>query len=113
MTKPGTRDLFRVEVGADEMYNSLRNPASDADERVLSGRTFSEELWARTADYLDLDLPEKAAQHFHQSFWEMYLAAALLELGMPLVPRSKRRAADVGPDLQIAPNIWVEAIAVT
>jgi hypothetical protein len=107
------RNLFSVEIGADEMYNRLRNPASDAHERVLSGRKFSDELWARTADYLDGDLPVKAAQHFHQTFWEMYLAAALLNLGLPLIPRSERKDAGTGPDLQIAPNMWVEAIAVT
>ena len=33
--------------------------------------------------------------------------------GLSLVPRVKRKESAVGPDLQIAPNIWIEEIAVT
>lgn len=106
-------ELFGVAVGADEMYNRLKNPEPGAHEYVIKGREFAERLWSRTGQYLDVDLPEKAAQRFHQAFWEMYLAAAFMDLGLPLVPRSQRRKAGLGPDLQIAPNIWVEAIAVT
>jgi hypothetical protein len=43
----------------------------------------------------------------------MYVAAAFLDLGLPLVPRVMRRRKNDGPDIQISPNIWVEAIAVT
>ena len=110
--KTTSPELFGVEVGNDDMYNRVRVPAADAPEQLLNAREFSERLWRRTADYLDEDLPTKASQHFHQAFWEMYLAATLLELGLPLVARNKRQRPGVGPDLQIAPNIWVEAIAV-
>jgi hypothetical protein len=104
--------LFEAAVG-DEMYNHLKNPEPGASEYLVRGQEFAKQLWARTREYLDRDLPEKAALHFHQAFWEMYLAAALLDLGLPLVPRSQRKKAGLGPDLQIAPNIWIEAIAVT
>ena len=111
--RTASSELFGIDLGADEMYNRVRNPPAGAPKQLLDARNFSERLWHRTADYLDIDLPEKAAQHFHQAFWEMYLAAILLELGLPLVPRSRRKTPGRGPDLQIAPNIWVEAIAVT
>src|SRR5262249_25253497 len=106
-------ELFGTVVGADEMYNRVRNPLSNAPNQLLNAREFSEELWRRTADYLDADLPKKAAQQFHQAFWEMYLAASLLELRLPLVARTQRKRSGFGPDLQIVPNIWIEAIAVT
>jgi len=88
-------------------------PRRRAAEPFAQARRFTERLWERTAGYVDTDLPAKAAQHFHQAFWEMYLAATLLEAGLPMIPRTQRKNTGAGPDLQIAPNIWVEAIAVT
>src|SRR5579871_2856559 len=111
--KTASSELFAIDVGTDPMYNDVRNPPSDAAEPLLNGREFCDRLWRRSADYLDADLPRKASQHFHQAFWEMYLAAALLANGLPLVSRSQRKNPGFGPDLQITPNIWVEAIAVT
>jgi len=105
--------LFGARGGSDVMYDQLRNPTADAPIQVTRGRAWSEELWALTSPYLDEDLPDKATRAFHQCFWEMYVAAALLDLGLPLVPRELRRRKNEGPDLQIAPNTWVEAIAVT
>src|ERR1700687_2316210 len=111
--KTASSELFGIEAGADEMYNRVSKPRGDAPRQLLNAREFSEQLWRRTANYVDADLPEKAAQHFHQAFWEMYLAASLLEVGLPLLPRTERKSPSSGPDLLIAPNIWVEAIAVT
>jgi hypothetical protein len=108
--------LFGNSDGSDPMYNSLRSPSAeglDVYEVLARGRTFSEELWLRTAEFLDADLPDKAQRHFHQCFWEMYVAASLLDTGLPLLPRPTRTRQSVGPDLHIAPNIWIEAIAVS
>ena len=108
--------LFGAHDGTDPIYNRLRNPApkkSDTSEILARGRARSEELWSRTAEFLDSDLPDKATRQFHQCFWEMYLAASLLDLNLALVPRAERKKPSVGPDLQVAPNIWLEAIAVT
>lgn len=99
--------------GPDRAYNNLRYPAGENEEYLMRGRGFCEKLWAQTSDYLDADLPDKATRQFHQCFWEMYLAAALLDLGLPLVPRSARKEPGAGPDLQVGPNVWFEAIAVT
>jgi hypothetical protein len=108
-----TTTLFGNRDGPDPMYNRLRNPAPDASVQVTRGRAWSEELWTRTSEYLDDDLPDKAMRAFHQCFWEMYVAAALLDLGLPLVPRAMRERKNDGPDIQVGQNIWVEAIAVT
>ena len=106
--------LFGDKDGSDKTYNRLRNlPAGESLEYLTRGRAFSEKLWERTSEYVDTDLPDKATRQFHQCFWEMYLAATLLEFGLPLVPRSARKRPNAGPDLQIRPNIWIEAIAVT
>jgi hypothetical protein len=109
-TKPAP--LFEKD-GTDRTYNNLRHPAGDNENYLIRGREFCENLWATTAEYLDADLPDKAAREFHQCFWEMYLAATLLDMGLPLVPRSARKKRDAGPDLQVGANVWVEAIAVT
>lgn len=106
--------LFSGRDGTDRTYNKLRNlPAGDNQEYLIRGRAFCEKLWERTSDYVDTDLPDKATRQFHQCFWEMYLVAAVLDLGLPLVPRSARKKPNAGPDLQVGPNIWFEAIAVT
>lgn len=102
--------LFQASSAADTTYTSL---ACGTHQHQIEGRAFSESLWERTSQYLDTDLPLKATLHFHQCFWEMYLAGSLLEAGLPLVPRARRTRPNFGPDLQIEPNIWVEAIAGT
>lgn len=43
----------------------------------------------------------------------MYVAATMLDLGLSLVPRSTRKNPNTGPDLQLGPNGWIEAVAVT
>ncbi len=99
--------------GPDRTYHNLWHPAGENEEYLIRGRVFCERLWVVTSDYLDDDLPDKATRQFHQCFWEMYLAAALLNMGLPLVPRSARKQPRAGPDLQIGSNVWVEATAVT
>lgn len=99
--------------GPDKQYNLLRRPAVNADDVIHRGRAFSAKLWELTSDYVDSDLPDKATRQFHQCFWEMYVAAAMHDLSLPLVPRAMRKSPNAGPDLQIGPNVWIEAIAVT
>jgi hypothetical protein len=53
------------------------------------------------------------AVDFNSVFWEMYLAAALLEAGISLVDRSERRSTDGGPDIEARPTTWIEAILAT
>jgi hypothetical protein len=111
--KTSPASLFASLEATDPMYIKLRDAKPDAPQPILRGRTFSQELWKRTSDYLDPDLPAKATRAFHQCYWEMYLAAVLLDLDMPLVPRELRKhKGDAGPDIQVGANVWIEAIAV-
>jgi hypothetical protein len=108
-TGPDMTKLFAAAVGGDFTYQLLRDAAEDRDD-LVGGREFVEDLWSRTAPFLDPDLPEKATRQFHQCFWEMYVAASLLDVGLELVPRDQRSRPEVGPDIQVRPNIWVEAV---
>jgi len=47
-------------------------------------------------------------------FWEMYLAAVLLDLNVGLVPRERRRFKLKGPDFEVGQlPVWIEATAVS
>lgn len=99
--------LFNTVEGPDPIFMRLATaPASH--EYLAEARAVAESLWARTRHFLDTDLAEKARLHFHQSFWEMYLASVLLDLGLPLVPRMNCASGALGPDLLVAPATWVE-----
>ncbi|MHB1033819.1 MAG: hypothetical protein ACYC35_05215 [Pirellulales bacterium] len=104
--------LFGETDGAEPIFVRIAN--APADHKYLAeARSAAEALWARTRDYLDSDLVQKARRHFHQCFWEMYLAGVLLDLGLPLVPRTERIGVARGPDILVAPATWIEAVAVT
>jgi hypothetical protein len=55
-------DLFGP-VGIDDTYNAIRNAAPD-DPQLGEARAFTEQLWTKTAPYLDYDLPKKLTEHF-------------------------------------------------
>lgn len=70
-------------------------------------------LWARTGPYLDKDLPRKALDDLHSAYWEMHVAAGLLDGGASLVRRAARTPRNSGPDLlSTEPPCWVEVVAV-
>ena len=104
-------DFFSDAEAIDEMYRHIvEGPTSQA----RAARRYANKLWQMTAPYLDRDLTSKAPRQFHQTFWEMYLAAALLDLGLDLKRREARRFATRGPDIQIGDvTAWIEAVAVT
>lgn len=104
--------LFDNAEGQDPIFIRLAS-ATEGPWYIANARVAAEELWRRTHDYLDTDLAQKASMHFHQCFWEMYLADVLLDLGLPLVPRVKREGGDLGPDLLVEPSIWIEAVTVS
>ena len=98
-------------VGTDEVYEALR---SEVNPRCQEAKRLVQELWRRTTTHLDSDLPSKMAHEFHQRFWELYLAAALLDTGLQLLPRMSARVV-AGPDLCLTAEpgkrIWIEAVA--
>jgi hypothetical protein len=102
--------LFEV-AGTDEVYEYVR---TEVNTQCREAKSFVESLWARANTYVDPDLPLKMPREFHQRFWELYLASAFLDSGLPLVPRRSERVV-AGPDLCVSmrpeTRIWVEAVA--
>jgi hypothetical protein len=83
--------------------NTRDHPAGIDDKR------FVEELWTRFYQLADPHFREDARTHFHQRFWEMYLAVALLEYDFDL----KRYGAE-GPEFYAMldnKRLWFEAVA--
>jgi hypothetical protein len=112
--KPGVRQkqmsLFNDGPATDPFFRQIRE---QADDDLAEAKALVEPLATVAAPYLDSDLRRKARSQFHQSFWEIYLVAAMLHVGIDLVPRRERARPDVGPDIQVRPAIWVEAVTVS
>jgi hypothetical protein len=89
------------------LYSRLRDwPDSDSEER----RQFFSALWAQYVSFAPKGFEKKLQFEFHQRWWEMYLAVALLRLGFTL----KKNRADVGPDISLeveGQKVFVEATA--
>jgi hypothetical protein len=100
--------LLSVE-GTDPAYEALRRPSNDhsAECRAILMR-----LWEEVAPFLDDNLVKRARIDLHSAFWEMHVAAGLIEAGATLVPRDQRTPRKSGPDLlcQI-PYAWIEVVA--
>ncbi len=98
--------FFECPGASDHAYLSIRDRPEQAEVRRIV-----EEEWDVAAPFLDPDLPARAAHEFTAHYWEVYLAAALLRVGLPLIPRKARRRPREGPDLQVAaPPTWIEAV---
>lgn len=90
---------------------SAVDPSYEFTAKDLYAAQFVRDLWHRTEPYLEPRRPDAAAAQFHDTFWEMYLAGALLDANLPLVARPKRRQSAGGPDIQIGQvEAWVEAV---
>jgi type I restriction enzyme S subunit len=104
-------DFFSSKISEDRLYNHLRD---STEQRAREAKDFVNQLWLRTADYVDLGFLTEASKQFHPRFWEMYLVAALLEHGFPVITRKERKFQGKGPDIQIGcVHAWIEAIAVS
>jgi len=104
-------NFFNSEAANDPFYMHLRDALG---QKAYDARAFTNSLWERTIGYVDPDIQKKAEEQFHPRFWEMYLAATLLEQGFPVMGRERRRFRTKGPDVQIGNlDAWLEAIAVT
>ncbi len=97
----------------DPLYKDIKNREYSQNQDY---HCYIENLYNRTCRYLDKDLPQKASEHFHARFWEMYLCDALLSQNKNLAKRSEREYQESrGPDLFIKKenqNIWIEAVTV-
>jgi hypothetical protein len=77
--------------------------------RGVESKYFVEELWRRFYHLADPHFREDARTHFHQRFWEMYLAVTLLEHDFDL-----KRQGSEGPEFYAVlenKRLWFEAIA--
>jgi hypothetical protein len=102
--------FFVHSPGHDERYQHLFAPEFDQEREA---RSFVDALWAQTSAFLDDDVQTAACSDFLPRFWEMYLAAGLLNGGLTLVPSKERKLKAGGPDILISePRCFVEAIAV-
>lgn len=97
--------------GSDPAYEALRNPPN---EYCVERRDAFLDLWRRTAAFLDADIAARASRDVHAVFWEMHVAAGLIDAGATLVPRDKRTPRKEGPDILCTdPRMWVEAVIAT
>jgi hypothetical protein len=76
---------------------------------------YMDAVWRIAEPYLDQHRAESMPREGeHALFWEAYLAAALLDRGHVLTPRTKKRIRNAGPDIQIGDvDAWVEAVTAT
>lgn len=78
-------------------------------------RALIESLWRKTAPYLEDGIPNRLRFELHSCFWEIYLAAVLLEQKLPVAANEVRRhQRGKGPAIQVGSvEAWFEAIAAT
>lgn len=103
--------FFSASNPTDCTYIALRD---DAWPPFVEARAYIENTWPCCAEYLDPDLPARAAHQFRSHFWELFLAESLLNGGIALKPRANRSRPREGPDLQLEfHSVWIEAVVAT
>lgn len=94
--------------GTDPEYGYLHSPEYANEHEA---RSYIDQLWQVAGEYLDDDIQIAAQNDLMGRFWELYLAAALLDAGVALVPTSQRNLRLGGPDIRVAtPHMFIEAI---
>ena len=90
----------------DPLYVALRDrPHAEAL------RVEVEEMWSVFEPYADSSFRSAAMQQFHQRYWEMYVAVALLHRGHAIT-----KHGDDGPEFSFQVDgrrVWLEAVAPT
>lgn len=102
-------DFFEAGSGSEE-YCDVRD---GINSQCQDARAFINEIWPQCGEYLDSDLRHDARRDFHQRWWELYLAYALLSNGITLLSRQHRPLIKKGPDLFATvegKKIWIEAV---
>jgi hypothetical protein len=86
------------------MYAYIRD-----NSRAARHKQFVETLWCQCSHLVGPDIRVQAREHFHDRFWEMYLAVTLLKRGFEL-----QRYGGEGPDFYADirnHRVWFEATA--
>ncbi|MBE9099699.1 hypothetical protein [Vacuolonema iberomarrocanum] len=74
------RSIFEAR-GTDVVYCAIQD---EINPRCQEAKKLVEELWRRVDNYIDPDVLAELPNQFHQRFWEIYLAASLVEAGLHL-----------------------------
>ncbi|MGB8699324.1 MAG: hypothetical protein WCD18_07910 [Thermosynechococcaceae cyanobacterium] len=101
-----TSSIFKTN-GTDEVYCAIRD---EINLRCQEAKIFVEKLWEKAHKYIDPDALQELPVQFHPRFWEIYLAAALLETGLNLQPSSGRDGPDICLKADDGSKVWVEAV---
>jgi hypothetical protein len=108
--KEFVRDLFKTDdPRADLSYVNARAPKHEDAERA---RRCCDDLWndfeALASDHFLAEFPYR----FHQRWFEMYLAVALLRAGLD-IEYPPKASPDVRVKLAEGRSLWIEAVAPT
>lgn len=98
--------IFRTN-GTDEIYCAIQ---AQIDYHCQEAKIFVEGLWREAHQYVDPKIHTKLPNQFHQRFWELYLAASLLEAGLNLQYKSVPDGPDICVEVDDGLRIWVEAV---
>lgn len=102
------RDLFRAPA-TDLAYANVRDPKHEGAARA---RANCDDLWRDFESHASEHFLAEFPYRFHQRWFEMYLAVALLRSGLKIhCPDAD--APDVRVDLSDGKSLWLEAIAPT
>jgi hypothetical protein len=101
-----TDSVFKIN-GTDEVYCAIKD---GINLRCQEAKIFVEKLWEKAHRYIDPDVLQELSVQFHPRFWEIYLAAALLEAGLGLQPSSGPHGPDICLKADDESKVWVEAV---
>lgn len=100
---PADDGFFLPGPADDPAYRNTRDlPAAE------EARQFTNKLWSRYRGLADRNARTDARNHFHERFWEMYVAVALMERGIQPLKTDR-----CGPEFYVVIDghrYWVEAI---
>jgi hypothetical protein len=88
-----------------------RKSLESSNPHTLRARLLFERMQETCGQFLGSEPRDRATKNFYPTWWELYLAYALHNAGVPLITRSDRIHPEEGPDLLAAtPRVWVEAV---
>jgi hypothetical protein len=96
-------------VAIDPLYDKIRRPDNGY---ALKAHNLVESIWPVYGQFIDKNANERAKLNFSAVWWELYLAFALSELGISLLPdESKPHFGKGRPDIITSfPRVWIEAV---
>jgi type I restriction enzyme S subunit len=102
------RLIFNKNLAAnDPVYINIRDYDTPS---LIAARQFTKKLWRQYYPYADTNFTTEIGNHFHERFWEMYLACTLMHYRIVL----NKKDSNEGPDIKVnytGTRIWIEAIA--